>query len=726
MNISIYNKASDTKSQQTIPFDIFLDNIGNGKWESIVSPIRALPTKAERDAAKKKAPGVTIAGRFTERVDNALVEHSGRLAMDFDELKDPETFKEVLSKDPYVEAAFVSIGGKGVCAIFKIDPKKHREAFAGLSEYLFYTYGQISDPTSVNISRLRFISCDRTMYRAAHKVDKFTQYPKSKPPKKVDKAIYAPDDFNFVMDQIISRRLNIVENYHEWLRIGFAFVWQFGEDGRGLFHQLSQYSSKYDSFQCDKQYTACLKHKGSNEATIAMFYYYAKKAGLEIYSERTKKIAYTAYNGKKAGLSNEQIAANLEKFEGITGAEDIIKQVIDNNIQLDEDTLIDQLELFIRQNYELRRNSITRYIENSGEIIKQKDLNSIYIKVKKIHEHIPYELVDRLINSEFVPDYNPLMDFFAAHIDDDKGTGHIDKLFSSIINDAPDYLAYFGKKWLVSAIAAAHGEHSPLMLALTGARQGTGKTQFFRRLLPPELKAYYAESKLDAGKDDEILMTQKWFIMDDEMGGKSKKESKRLKELTSKQWFSLREPYGRNNVDLQRLAVLCATTNDNEILWDPTGNRRIIPVIVHKVDFNVYNSVDKTALIMEAYHLWKEGFDWNVISEADIHYLRQDEGLFEASNSEAELIQKYYYMPEAKAPCLEMTATDIKVELENITKQKLILDRIGKELKRIGYQQKHLFVNGSTKRVYLVLRTEAHGQQNAGNLTKQDEDDLPF
>ncbi len=102
------------------------------------------------------------------------------------------------------------------------------------------------------------------------------------------------------------------------------------------------------------------------------------------------------------------------------------------------------------------------------------------------------------------------------------------------------------------------------MLVLCGPRQGTGKTEFFRRILPPELIRYYAESKLDAGKDDEILMTQKLLIMDDEMGGKNKKEDKRLKELISKQTFSLREPYGRHNVELNRISVLCGTTNDEE------------------------------------------------------------------------------------------------------------------------------------------------------------------
>ena len=96
------------------------------------------------------------------------------------------------------------------------------------------------------------------------------------------------------------------------------------------------------------------------------------------------------------------------------------------------------------------------------------------------------------------------------------------------------------------------------------------------RLLPAELKSLYAESKLDAGKDDEILMTQKILIVDDEFGGKSKQEEKRFKEITSKQIFNLREPYGRVNVDLNRLATLGGSTNDTGILNDPTGNRTFI------------------------------------------------------------------------------------------------------------------------------------------------------
>ena len=56
---------------------------------------------------------------------------------------------------------------------------------------------------------------------------------------------------------------------------------------------------------------------------------------------------------------------------------------------------------------------------------------------------------------------------------------------------------------------------------------------------------------MDNGKDDEILMTKKLIILDDEYGGKSKREEKKLKEITAKEFINVREPYGRVSVDLR-------------------------------------------------------------------------------------------------------------------------------------------------------------------------------
>jgi predicted P-loop ATPase len=143
-------------------------------------------------------------------------------------------------------------------------------------------------------------------------------------------------------------------------------------------------------------------------------------------------------------------------------------------------------------------------------------------------------------------------------------------------------------------------------LAFVGG-QNTGKTEWFRRLLPRQLSKYYAESKLDAGKDDDLLMCQKLIVMDDEMGGKSKQDEKRFKELTSKQIFSIRAPYARANEDFKRLAVLCGTSNDKDVINDPTGNTRIFPVDIISLNHDKFNAIDKDDLFIEIIKLYDSG-----------------------------------------------------------------------------------------------------------------------
>lgn len=725
--ISIYSTVKETFSTQTIPLDIFLENVRNGRWQDDALKIRIIQDKEEREKAKKKVPAVTIAGIFEERNDAGLKQHSGYIAIDIDDIKDIETTKAKFVDDHYCVAAFVSISGRGLCVLFRVSAEKHREAFQGLSQYIFEKYGEVCDPTSINVSRCRFVTWDPHIYINPGKPDKFTQYPKSKAPKKIDKVVYAPEDFKHVMDQLITHRVNICENYHEWVRIGFALAHQFGEAGRQYFHTISQYSTKYDPDKCDKQYRACLRQASGTVATISMFYYYCKNAGLEVISERTRKIIYSTYHGKKSGLSKEQITANLEKFEDISGAAEIVSQAFDQNIELQDGGFVEQLELYFRQTYEMRRNKISRHIEVNGVKLTKEDLNGMYLTAKKVFDKTPYDLVERMIYSPFVVEYNPLLDFFTSHADINE-TGHIERIVAAI--DTPDhnYALTFTRKWMVGVVASIHGEHNPLMLVLSGSKQNTGKTQFFRRLLPEDLKPYYAESKLDAGKDDEILMCGKLIVMDDEMGGKSKKEEKRLKELTSKAIFSLREPYGRMNVDLLRLASLCGTTNDDEILNDWSGNRRILPIRVDGIDHTMYNEVDKVALWMEAYYLYKSGFDWE-LKRQDIEYLKNKTSEFETSIIEGELLDQFFRIPNTGEQATMLSASQIKTKIENITKQKTSLDRIGKELKRRGYEQKHIKIGNTTARRYLVIQIqEEHGiPQPWSPIAKEKKfDDLPF
>lgn len=216
---------------------------------------------------------------------------------------------------------------------------------------------------------------------------------------------------------------------------------------------------------------------------------------------------------------------------------------------------------------------------------------------------------------------------------------------------------------------------------------------------------FYGESKLDQGKDDEILMTQKGLINDDEFGGKSKKDFTRFKELTSKVLFSLREPYGKVNVDLKRVSGLCGTSNDDSVLYDPTGNRRIIPINVLSIDHERLNKIDRVKVFIEAKQLLDEGYEWEILGD-DIDYLNKPLQNFEAPSLEFEMLTKYFRKPQLITGGNFYTTSDIKAYIENKSNQRLSLTKLGMEIKgRLRAEKTSKRIDGVPRSGYILEET---------------------
>jgi predicted P-loop ATPase len=193
--------------------------------------------------------------------------------------------------------------------------------------------------------------------------------------------------------------------------------------------------------------------------------------------------------------------------------------------------------------------------------------------------------------------------------------------------------------------------------------------------------------------------------MDDEMGGKSKQDEKRFKELTSKRTFSLRPPYGRSNEDFNRLAVLCGTSNERDIINDLTGNTRILPINVISINHAAYNEIDKNELFMEAVRAYEEGESWELTRE-QLKELQETSKDFESTPFERELILKFFKRPDSDNLGTWMTATDIKDILESRTRQQIrSMKRFGIELKNVFGDSKAKRINGTSQRCYFVVDT---------------------
>lgn len=106
----------------------------------------------------------------------------------------------------------------------------------------------------------------------------------NEPVKQATTVTYTSDKHNDVLqliEQIESSRTDLTTSYDEWRNIGFALADEFGENGRELYHRISQFHPEYDFKECDRQFDNCLKSNGSG-INISTLFYLAKNANMEL------------------------------------------------------------------------------------------------------------------------------------------------------------------------------------------------------------------------------------------------------------------------------------------------------------------------------------------------------------------------------------------------------------------------------------------------------------
>jgi len=693
-----------------LEFDDYLDHIKDGEYQDEVLKYRT--GKLE----KNKLRGVTASGVFSYRSAKNLTLHSGFICIDID-AKDQIDFHlestcEMLQKDPYVYAFHTSVSGFGLAIYIKVVPEKHLEAFLAIEKHFNDNYHVLIDKSCKDVSRYRFVSYDPHLYRN-RKSRTWKSYLQKKHIEPRANYIHSNSDIEHVFQQIADKGIDLTNDYSDWFKIGASLYHKFQESGRDYFHLVSQFSPKYEAKAVDDLWGILAKRNADGIATIGTFLWLCKNAGIEIKTSRTETIERVAKIrrkgiGSNGGATDPESAKSatvkfLSEIEGIEG-EDVL-EVIDQVYKLDakdlnvksEDTLSD-LKAFLK-GFDIKFNEVTRNYEMNGEPMIDRDYNSLFIKaLEQVDDRLSKDRFITLIDSDNTASYNPFDQFISKykHL---KPSGNFEKLCScfrykqNIFYEgkehvASDYLEIFLKKWLLGIVSSIHGTYSLLVLVLTGG-QDSGKTKFFRNLLPEELMSFYGESNLDDGKDSEILMTQKLIIMDDEFGGKSKQDAKKLKELSSKQWFNVRRPFGRTSEDLRRLAVLCGTSNEDEIINDPTGNRRIVPVNIISIDHEKMDEINRIDLFMELYHEWREVGDGWMLDKTDIELLNQCTDQNQQPSVEFDLVSKYFAPTETLGGnAVAMTNTEIKLHIEskNLT-VRINTYKLGSVLKSMGFKK---------------------------------------
>jgi len=161
-SITIFRNIHEVTTPFYISVQKALDRIKDGSSKDLVKKIRGEKNKKDRNELKKGLPSICFSGKFSKREDGYLIEHSGILCLDFDGYRDQKDLlrdKEVLSKDKFVYAVFISPSGDGLKALVRIppDPDNHVNYFNSIERHFNSPF---FDKTAKNLSRVCYESYD--------------------------------------------------------------------------------------------------------------------------------------------------------------------------------------------------------------------------------------------------------------------------------------------------------------------------------------------------------------------------------------------------------------------------------------------------------------------------------------------------------------------------------------------------------------------------------------
>lgn len=380
---------------------------------------------------------------------------------------------------------------------------------------------------------------------------------------------------------------------------------------------------------------------------------------------------------------------------------------------------------------DVRFNEVTRKLEwDDGTPLDDRDVNTIAVDAKLANGKISYGMVEKTLFSGRVRGFHPIKQYF-DQIRDTEHDNEIERLFNTLrIGDAGndrDMLFRLFKKWLIQLIATVYGTPAELVLVLVGG-QNVGKTTFFTSLLPRPLMPYFTTDTLTEGKDSEIKMTESLLILEDEWGGHTKREAEFFKSLLSRQSFKIRRPYGRVMETLPRLAVLAGTSNNIDVINDPTGNRRVLPLFLLGRDFAASQDISRDALFAEMIDVWeREGTDAVWLTAEDRQFLTDFSSSFETVNETHERITRMFV---TGGPNDWMTATEVTDILNGDSEgYKLWANVVGRELMAAGFERVRRRFDGRVQRMYNIKKRvfndplDGYSPQNPG---LESDDDLPF
>ena len=358
----------------------------------------------------------------------------------------------------------------------------------------------------------------------------------------------------------------------------------------------------------------------------------------------------------------------------------------------------EEIMAFLTAHYELRYNVLTdqvegRSLEEEGpfRFIDRRGLNTMVIKAHKEGVNCWDRDIDRILRSKYIDSYHP----FLAYMDELPKWDGKDrvKALALRVDDSELWVNGF-RLWLLGLTAQWMGKSeqcantlTPLLISL---KQGMKKSTFCRMLMPPELKAYYLDKfDLTSKSNMEVKLGQFGLINLDEFDRYSTTAMATFKNLVQLKDLTVRKAYASYFSQLPRIASFIGTSNQIELLNDPTGSRRFLCVEVqHVIDCT---PIDHRQLFAQLKEMVERGTRvWmNTAEEVEVQLHNKS---FMKLRPEEEVFHQVYVIPSDEEEGTMYTATEIHRKLCQCNPgamRGINVQMLGKTLTCMGIRRTH-------------------------------------
>ncbi|WP_291528993.1 BT4734/BF3469 family protein [Bacteroides sp. UBA939] len=344
------------------------------------------------------------------------------------------------------------------------------------------------------------------------------------------------------------------------------------------------------------------------------------------------------------------------------------------------------LEEFMNRRYEFRYNTVLDDLE-----YRQRDSLHFYFKPmdKRVRNSISIcalkegiaawdRDVDRFLHSEYVPLYNPVEEYL-CDVGRWDGKDRIRALANLVTCTNPHWQELF-YRWFLSMVAHWRGvdrQHGNSTSPLLVGSQGYRKSTFCRMILPPELRFGYTDSINFTSKQEAERYLGRFFLINiDEFDQINVNQQGFLKHLLQKPVANLRKPYGNTIREMRRYASFIGTSNQKDLLTDPSGSRRFICIEV-TAPINTSVAINYKQLYAQAMDAIYGGERY-WLNDEDEKILKQTNREFEQESPLEQLFHCYLRAAEEGESGEWMTCMQVLNYLQTKTRDRLAITKVAR------------------------------------------------